>query len=196
MEQATSSTRTTAPSSISSVFRTPPGSLEELGEATLSILCHGNPLPMRVIEAKLIVGERLGEVPVEAPTVPLQRDLAALQKSLRLKISADDTLLDLDQRKEMDLARSRLLHRLTILKIDWGQLQEDQRQRCRDFRAAAETEAAVNGGDVGVDGQAQPVHVERLLLVDELIGGRFERSVAQAPAVQRRESPVLQCQAD
>lgn len=107
--------------------------LDELGEATLAILCHGNPMPMRVIEAKLIVGQRLGEVPDEAPTVPLQRDLAAQQKSLRLKLSADDTLLDLDQRKDMDLARSRLLHRLTILKINWGQLQDDQRQRTSTF---------------------------------------------------------------
>src|SRR5690349_6304261 len=69
-------------------------SLDELGEATLSILCHGNPLPMRVIERRLIVGSRLGEVPEEAPTVPLQRDLAALQKSLRLKVSPDDAILD------------------------------------------------------------------------------------------------------
>lgn len=107
--------------------------LDELGEATLAILCHGNPLPMRIIEAKLIVGQHLGEVPDEAPTVPLQRDLAAQQKTLRLKVTADDTLLDLDQRKDMDLARSRLLHRLTILKIDWGQLQDDQRQRVSTF---------------------------------------------------------------
>lgn len=103
--------------------------LDELGEATLSILCHGNPLPMRVIERKLIVGNRLGEVPQDVPTVPLQRDLAGLQKSLRLKVSADDAVLDLDQRKETDLARSHLLHRLAILKISWGELQDNQMQR-------------------------------------------------------------------
>lgn len=107
--------------------------LDELGEATLSILCHGNPLPMRVIEKRLIVGNRLGEVPEDVPTVPLQRDLAALQKSLRLKVSADETVLDLDQRKDMDLARSRLLHRLTILKIRWGERQDDQRQQTSTF---------------------------------------------------------------
>jgi len=106
--------------------------LEELGEATLSILCHGNPMPMRVIERKLIVGQKLGEVPEEAPNVPLQRDLAALQKSLRMKVSADEMELDLDQRKEMDLARSRLLHRLMILNIDWGVLR-DQRSKTSTF---------------------------------------------------------------
>jgi hypothetical protein len=112
--------------------RSAPG-LDELGDATLTTLCHGNPLPMRVIERKLIVGDRLGEVPDDVPTVPLQRDLAALQKSLRLKPTADDTLLDLDQRKELDLNRSRLLHRLAVLSIPWGTLQDDQRQRTSTF---------------------------------------------------------------
>lgn len=102
--------------------------LTELTEATLSVICAANPLPLRIIERKLIVGVKLGETPEEAPVVPLQRDLAAQQKSLRLKPSADDSVLDLDQRKEMDLARSRLLHRLCILKIDWGVLQDDTRR--------------------------------------------------------------------
>jgi len=107
--------------------------LEELGEATLSVLCHGNPAPMRVIERRLIVGHQLGEVPEDVPTVPLQRDLAAQQKSLRMKVSADDTVLDLDQRKENDLARSRLLHRLNLLNIPWGKLQDNQMQRASTF---------------------------------------------------------------
>lgn len=94
--------------------------LDEMSEATLAVLCHGNPLPMRVIERKLIVGQQLGSVPESAPSVPLQRDIAAQQKTLRMKLSADDTELDLDQRKETDLARSRLLHRLAILNIPWG----------------------------------------------------------------------------
>ncbi|HYE62923.1 MAG TPA: DUF5682 family protein [Phycisphaerales bacterium] len=107
--------------------------LPELSEATLAILCHANPLPMKVIERKLIIGVRLGEVPEDAPAVPLQRDLAAEQKSLRLKVTADDQLLDLDQRKDIDLARSRLLHRLAILGIPWGKLEADQRQRASSF---------------------------------------------------------------
>jgi hypothetical protein len=44
------------------------------------------------------------------PTVPLQRDLEKSQKSLRLKVSATEETLELDLRKENDLARSRLLH--------------------------------------------------------------------------------------
>jgi hypothetical protein len=108
-------------------------SLDELGESTLAVLCHGNPLPIRVIETKLIVGHRLGTVPDESPSVPLQKDLAAQQKSLRLKVSEEECLLDLDQRKETDLARSRLLHRLALLNVPWGELQEDQRRRTSTF---------------------------------------------------------------
>jgi hypothetical protein len=107
--------------------------LDELGEATLSVLCHGNPVPVRLIQRKLVVGQRLGEVPDGVPMVPLQRDLTALQKSLRMKVSADETILDLDQRKETDMARSHLLHRLRILGVDWGELHEDQRQRASTF---------------------------------------------------------------
>jgi hypothetical protein len=133
--------------------------LPELSEATLSILCHANPLPMKVIERKLIVGIRLGEVPEDAPSVPLQRDLAAQQKSLRMKVTADDLVLDLDQRKETDLARSRLLHRLSILDIPWGKLDVNQRQRTSTFHevwrlqwkpefAVAVIEAARHGNTV------------------------------------------------
>ena len=107
--------------------------LEELGEATLSVLCHGNPMPLRLIQRKLVVGQRLGQVPDAVPMVPLQRDLSALQKSLRLKVSGDEMVLDLDQRKDNDLARSHLLHRLRLLGVDWGELQDDQRQRGSTF---------------------------------------------------------------
>lgn len=107
--------------------------LDELSEATLSILCHGNPLPMHVIERKLIVGNRLGEIPDHAPNVPLQRDLAAQQRTLRMKVSADDAELDLDLRKDTDGLRSRLLHRLCILDVPWGKRTADQKQRASTF---------------------------------------------------------------
>jgi hypothetical protein len=107
--------------------------LDELGEATLAVLCHGNPLPLHLIEARLIVGQRLGSVPEDAPAVPLQRDLLALQKSLRMKVSADESVLDLDQRKEIDLSRSRLLHRLRLLDIPWGTRQEQASKQISTF---------------------------------------------------------------
>lgn len=109
-------------------------SLDDLADATLATLCHGNTAPMRVIERGLVVGERLGAVPSDAPSVPLERDLAAQQKSLRMKVSADSAVLELDQRKETDLARSRLLHRLSVLGVAWGTLRPSETRSAGTFR--------------------------------------------------------------
>jgi hypothetical protein len=96
--------------------------LEELSEATLSVLCNGEPAMMELIHRKLIVSDRLGEVPTEVPRPPLQIDLEKWQKSLRIQPIAGYKDYTLDLRKEMDLARSVLLHRLIILGIEWGML--------------------------------------------------------------------------
>ncbi len=94
--------------------------LADIADATRSVFCFDSDLGMRLIERKLIVGERIGEVPDDAPAVPLQKDLQQSQKSLRLKPTAEERLLELDVRKENDLARSHLLHRLAILQVPWG----------------------------------------------------------------------------
>jgi hypothetical protein len=100
--------------------------LPELNEATQSVLCFGESLPLRLIFRKLIVSERLGEVPEETPAVPLAQDLAREQKRLRFPPEAVSKPVDLDLRKPNDLDRSRLLHRLSLLGVPWGKL---QRQR-------------------------------------------------------------------
>ncbi|MBD0269108.1 MAG: hypothetical protein ICV77_12545 [Cyanobacteria bacterium Co-bin8] len=97
--------------------------LSELNEATQTVLCFGDALPMRLIHKQLIVGERLGQVPDETPMVPLQQDLQRQQKRLRLKPEANERLLELDLRKPGDRERSHLLHRLTLLNLPWGQPQ-------------------------------------------------------------------------
>lgn len=97
--------------------------LEELNEATQTVLCFGDPLPMRLIHQQLIVGERLGKVPDETPMVPLQQDLTRQQKRLRLKPEATETSLELDLRKATDLERSQFLHRLLLLGLPWGKPQ-------------------------------------------------------------------------
>lgn len=96
--------------------------LAELNEAILSVYCHGETAPLRLIRDRLEIGDALGEVPDDAPAVPLAQDLARLQKSLRLKPSSEERLLDLDLRNETDLARSRLFHQLNRLDIAWGEL--------------------------------------------------------------------------
>jgi Family of unknown function (DUF5682) len=97
--------------------------LPELNEASQAILCFGDNAPMRLIHRKLIVGETLGNVPEDTPMVPLQRDLAREQKRLRLKPDPTKTPLALDLRKETDLGRSYLLHRLSLLNVNWGKLE-------------------------------------------------------------------------
>lgn len=94
--------------------------LEELTEATQTVLCFGDATPLKLIEQKLIISDRLGQVPESTPLIPLQQDLQKLQKKLRMKPEASDKLLTLDLRKELDLARSHLLHRLSLLNIVWG----------------------------------------------------------------------------
>jgi hypothetical protein len=100
--------------------------LEELNEAALTVICSGHDAPMRLIHRKLIIGEKMGSVPDDMPMAPLQRDLASLQKSLRMKVTTEILPMDLDLRKEMDLKRSYLLHRLNLLGIAWGELDVQQ----------------------------------------------------------------------
>ncbi|MDX2242670.1 MAG: DUF5682 family protein, partial [Leptolyngbyaceae cyanobacterium bins.302] len=100
--------------------------LSELNEATQTVLCFGDPLPMQLIHQQLIVGERLGKVPTETPMIPLQQDLQRQQKRLRLKSEATEAILNLDLRKPLDLERSQLLHRLVLLQLPWGKQQSTQ----------------------------------------------------------------------
>ncbi|WP_436737173.1 DUF5682 family protein [Streptomyces sp. BBFR102] len=98
----------------------PLAGLTETTDAIRSVLCEGSDVPLALIEDRLTVGDVLGEVPAAAPAVPLQRDLDRLQRSLRFKPEAADREVDLDLRKENDAARSRLLHRLRLLRVGWG----------------------------------------------------------------------------
>jgi hypothetical protein len=95
--------------------------LAEVTEATRAVLADGDELLLRLVTDRLVVGEALGAVPDSAPTVPLQADLTAHARRLRLRVEALDRTLELDLRKPFDLDRSRLLHRLTLLDIPWGQ---------------------------------------------------------------------------
>jgi len=102
--------------------------LPELNEAALAVFCFGNPLPLRLIEEKLIVGDRLGSVPPETPMAPLQQDFERETRRLKMAPEAAEKLLDLDLRKPFDLERSHLLHRLNLLGVPWGRASGSTRQ--------------------------------------------------------------------
>lgn len=112
----------------------PLAGLDEVTEATRAVLCEGAELPLELIQRRMVVGERLGAVPGSTPMVPLQRDLQAEQRRLRLKPSALDKEHDLDLRRPIDLDRSRLLHRLRLLGVDWGEPAEDGGRSKGTFR--------------------------------------------------------------
>ena len=94
--------------------------LDEVGEATWSVLCEGSGLRAELVTREVVVGQALGRVPDGVPMVPLDADMRATARRLRLAFSASTRSLVLDLRKPNDLARSHLLRRLTVLGISWG----------------------------------------------------------------------------
>ncbi|MFF1921390.1 DUF5682 family protein [Streptomyces sp. NPDC058221] len=99
----------------------PLAGLSEATDAVRAVMCEGSDVPLALVRDRLTVGRRLGEVPDTAPAVPLQRDLTRQQRTLRLKPEASERDIELDLRKDADAARSRLLHRLRILGVGWGE---------------------------------------------------------------------------
>ncbi len=95
--------------------------LEDLDEAAESTLCYADPAPMGLIRRKLVIGERLGATPEGSPSTPVEADFAAQCKKLRLAPEGGSRDIELDLRKETDLARSHFLNRLTLIGIPWGQ---------------------------------------------------------------------------
>ncbi|WP_372345902.1 DUF5682 family protein [Streptomyces sp. KL116D] len=134
----------------------PLAGLTETTDAVRAVLCEGSDVPLSLIHDKLVVGDVLGEVPESAPAVPLQRDLARQQRTLRLKPAALEKELDLDLRGDTDAARSRLLHRLRLLGIAWGEPARSARGSTGTFRETWrlrwEPELSVRVAEAGVWG--------------------------------------------
>jgi Family of unknown function (DUF5682) len=104
----------------------PLAGLAEVDEATRSVLCEGDDLAAEFVTRDLVVGELLGAVPACAPAVPLEADLRAQARTLKLKIDPLERALALDLRSDSGRARSVLLHRLGVLGIEWGTAADDQ----------------------------------------------------------------------
>ena len=94
--------------------------LSEYQEAAVAVLGAGDETNLRLINRRWHFDARLGRVPEDFPAAPLQRDLTALQKRLRLPPSVEEKTLDLDLRETLDRERSHLLRRLRILGVDWA----------------------------------------------------------------------------
>lgn len=113
--------------------RSLPG-LAEMQEAALAVLCEGDAVPLRYVTTDLVIGERLGTVPEDAPAVPLEVDLLAQARPLRLKRDPLGRTYALDLRRDIDRRRSVLLHRLAALEIGWGRPADDDVTSTGTFR--------------------------------------------------------------
>jgi hypothetical protein len=105
---------------LAAVRERPVPGLVEFNDAAVAVLGAGNALNLRLIERRWHFDARLGKVPDDFPAAPLQRDLSALQRRLRLPPAAEEKILDLDLREPSGRERSHLLRRLRILGIEWA----------------------------------------------------------------------------
>src|SRR5215813_11679305 len=103
--------------------------LAEMREASLAAMCDGNPVPLAMLERKLYIGERVGEIGEGVPQNPLARDLAAWQRKTRLKPQDLQLEIKLDLRSEAGLLKSTLFHRLNLIHVPWGKLVDAQAGR-------------------------------------------------------------------
>ena len=103
--------------------------IAEMREASLAAMCDGNPVPLAVLERKLYIGERVGEIGARVPQNPLARDLADWQRKTRLKPQDLELEIKVDLRSEAGLLKSTLLHRLNLINVPWGKLTEAQAGR-------------------------------------------------------------------
>jgi hypothetical protein len=112
----------------------PVAGLVETVEAVRAVLCDGSEVALALVHDRLVVGDALGAVPADTPTVPLQRDLTRQQRALRMRPETEERELVLDLRKALDADRSRLLHRLRLLGLGWGTENTGQGRSTGTFR--------------------------------------------------------------
>ena len=150
----------------------------ELREAAVALLGGGYSEGLSIIERELIIGEKLGEVPPGQPATPLQQDLTQQQKALRLKPEPTRKPLALDLRQDGHLQRSHLLHRLRLLKINWGKPQR------------------VAGGKAGTFHEEWELEWPPEMALDVLDAGRWGNTVLAAAAARATaraaEAPTLE----
>jgi hypothetical protein len=103
--------------------------LAEMRDATLAALCHGEEAPFRIIETRLVIGDRVGQIDDAVPQMPLAADLVRWQRRTRLLPEALESEIAVDLRSEAGLLKSVLLHRLDLIAVPWGRLVDAQAGR-------------------------------------------------------------------
>ncbi|MET0579946.1 MAG: DUF5682 family protein, partial [Ilumatobacteraceae bacterium] len=152
-------------SSLAAMRDRPRAGLAEVLDASESVL-GGLPLVLD----ELVIGNAIGEVPPDAPQVPLARDVAASQRAARLKPETVPRTVELDLRTPNGRRRSHLLHRLVALGVHWGAIEEGRGSSGtfrETWRVAWEPELSVRivelaGHGTTVEAAATSVLVERV----------------------------------
>ena len=107
----------------------PRSGLAEVLDAASAVLSMSADETVAGVIDELTVGGATGDVPPEAPQVPLARDVRTAQKAARLVPRGERRQVVLDLRTPAGLRRSHLLHRLGILGVEWGTLEEGRGSR-------------------------------------------------------------------
>ncbi len=115
--------------SLAALRGRPLAGFDEIIDATVACMCFGNRLLWDSIAPDLLVGSEVGRIPEGVPLAPLLEDLQKQQKATRLKPEALERNLAVDLRTDSGLARSTLLHRLSILNVPWGKIDDPGRSR-------------------------------------------------------------------
>jgi hypothetical protein len=118
----------------------PLAGLTELTDATRAVLCEGDELAVRFVTEELVVGQALGSVNDAVPTVPLDADLAARCRRLRIRREGYRRVHDLDLRKPHDREKSKLFHRLRLLELGWVEPADSGVQGRGTFRETWQSE--------------------------------------------------------
>ncbi|RWF56215.1 MAG: hypothetical protein EOS50_10995 [Mesorhizobium sp.] len=114
---------------LAAIRERPKPGFEELRDAAIAALFNGEALLWALVEAELLLGADVGEIPPDTPLAPLIDDLQRNQKAARLKPEALERELSVDLRSDSGLFRSTLLHRLNVLGVHWGKLTDAGRSR-------------------------------------------------------------------
>ncbi|RWN48304.1 MAG: hypothetical protein EOS03_06580 [Mesorhizobium sp.] len=191
--------------------RPKPG-FEELRDAAIAALFNGEALLWALVEAELLLGADVGEIPPDTPLAPLIEDLQRNQKAARLKPEALERELSVDLRSDSGLFRSTLLHRLSVLGVHWGKLTDSGRSRgtfrerwmlswepeyavrlVENLVYGPTIEKAANGRLIQMIGAATSLDAMAALVQGAITANLSEASIAGLAALEERAARSSEC---
>lgn len=105
---------------ISALREEPQARLEILEEAARAVMTGGDGAVLARLDRELHAPHVVGRVPARLFAGSLEADLEAQCARWRLSKDAAEAEMSLDLRKDLDLGRSFLLHRLSMIGVAWG----------------------------------------------------------------------------